>query len=73
MSPMELTKDGKSLPKRTRDTQVHTFENAAASRLRGVRVPNVPAGMNCARLTATFASHVYDKGAIDTIVAFFTN
>ena len=45
----------------------------AASRLRGVRVPNVPAGMNCARLTATFASHVYDKGAIDTIVAFFTN
>ena len=34
---------------------------------------NVPAGMNCARLTATFASHVYDKGAIDTIVAFFTN
>ena len=31
---MELTKDGKSLPKRTRDTQVHTFENAAASPLR---------------------------------------
>ena len=35
---MESTKHGKSLPKRTRDTQVHTFENAAASPLRGFAV-----------------------------------